>query len=148
MIVIFLFVIIQFIPVRLIGRRLLKDKRCAKRRTTAFPCQKSDKICQFGRIACEELTKQTATQTRTVHCFRKASSDKSRDHKQGSLRFPTRKRAFPGKETGVSKQGNRWYQRRKPQAGCPIEDNKKAASEGKLCSSEGGSTPYYIYVIP
>lgn len=144
MIVIFLFVIIQFISVRLIGRRLLKDKRCAKHRTTAFPCQKSDKICQFGRITFEELTKQTATQTRTVHCFRKASSDESRDHKQGSLRSPARKRAFPGKETGVSKQGNRWFQRRKPQTRCPIEDNKRAASKGKLCSSGGGSTPYYI----
>ena len=114
MIVIFLFVIIQFISVRLIGRRLLKDKRCAKHRTTAFPCQKSDKICQFGRITFEELTKQTATQTRTVHCFRKASSDESRDHKQGSLRFPTRKRAFPGKETSVPRQGNGCFQARKP----------------------------------
>lgn len=114
MIVIFLFVIIQFISLRLIGRRLLKDKRCAKHRTTAFPCQKSDKICQFGRIACEELTKQAATQTRTVHCFRKTSSDESRDHKQGSLRFLIRKRAFPGKETGVSRQGNKRFQARKP----------------------------------
>lgn len=114
MIVIFLFVIIQFISLCLIGRRLLKDKRCAKHRTTAFPCQKSDKICQFGRIACEELTKQAATQTRTVHCFRKTSSDESRDHKQGSLRFLIRKRAFPGKETGVSRQGNKRFQARKP----------------------------------
>lgn len=114
MIVIFLFVIIQFISVRLIGRRLLKDKRCAKHRTTTFPCQKSDKICQFGRIACEELTKQTATQTRTVHCFRKASSDESRDHKQGSLRFPIRERVFPDKETSVPRQGNGCFQARKP----------------------------------
>jgi len=37
MIVIILFVIIQFISVRLIGRRLLKNKPCAKRKISEAP---------------------------------------------------------------------------------------------------------------